>query len=153
MAKALRVLVVEDDEDQQNLLKLALEHAGHSVAAEVTRGDDPRLREPPECDVAIVDLTLPGASGVEVIRTLLDARAYLPVLVLSSSAHSAAITEALLAGALGYVVKGGRLADLVDAVDLVSARKPALSPQVKTVLESKSGADVDAAIARVKRWL
>ena len=121
----LTVLVVEDDPAQRQMLRVSLEARGHAVACEVERGDDPKLRGH-NADVAVVDLGLPGKSGIDVIRELRDARPDLPVLVLSASAHNAAITEALLAGALGYVVKGARLLDVVDAVELVAKKTQVL---------------------------
>ena len=119
---SLSVLVVEDDPSQREMLRVSLEARGHVVSCEVARGDDDKLRAH-TADVAVVDLGLPGKSGIDVIRELRDARPDLPVLVLSASAHNAAITEALLAGALGYVVKGARLLDVVDAVELVAKKQ------------------------------
>ena len=124
----LRTLIVEDDADLRRIMRVSLEKRGHSVAAEVERGDDPHIARV-VADVAVVDLGLPGKSGVEVIRALRDRN--VPVLVLSSSAHSAAVTEALLAGALGYVVKGARLNEVIDALELVAARKQVI-PRTKT---------------------
>jgi len=158
--QSLRVLVIEDDLAQQKLLRAMLERVGHRVVAEVARGDDIRLKDETllaDVDVAVVDLTLPGATGPDVIRGLLDRRPDLPALVLSASSHSAAITEALLAGALGYVVKGARMNEIVDAIDLVAKKKPVLSPQVQSELKKRSivepSGSVDAAIQRVKRFL
>jgi DNA-binding NarL/FixJ family response regulator len=155
---SLRVLVVEDDAAQVHMLRSMLQTAGHVVTATFGRGDDPGLPAAvADVDVAVIDLTLPGVSGIELIRRLLDQRPELPVLVLSSSSHSAAITEALLAGALGYIVKGARMQELLDAVALVSKRKPALSSQAQAVLKLEEArgkpGDVDAAVARVKRFL
>ena len=79
------------------------------------------------------------------------------MLVLSASSHSAAITEALLAGALGYIVKGTRMQELLDAVSLVAKRKPALSPQAESALKLESAlkarGNVDAVVERLKRFL
>jgi two-component system response regulator PhoP len=150
----LRVLLVEDDDDLRKMLRAALVRAGYSIGLECDRGDDPALTADVDVDVAVVDLTLPGLSGVEVIRGLLDRRPSLPVLVLSSSSHGSAVTEALLAGALGYVVKGARLQDLTDAVQMVARRQPALSAEAQAALSSRtSSADVERALARVRRWL
>ena len=81
---------MEDDGAQRHLLRMALNKRGHALVAEAARGDDPEIARA-VCDVAI-------RSGVEVIRALQDRR--VPVLVLSANAHSAAVTEALLAAPL-----------------------------------------------------
>ena len=152
--EALRVLLVEDDADLRHMLRATLTHAGHTVAFECERGDDPVLGTDVDVDVALVDLTLPGASGVDVIRTLLDRRPSLPVLVLSASSHSAAVTQALLAGALGYIVKGSRLQDVVDALQMVARRRPALSSDAENALQRNNDPeDVERALTRVRRWL
>jgi two-component system response regulator PhoP len=151
-ALPLQILIVEDDADQRRVLRAALEKGGHVVAHEAERGDDPVLGTDPDVDVAIVDLNLPGASGIEVIRTLLTNRPFLPVLVLSASDHQQAITEALFTGALGYIVKGARFQEVLDAVELVARRRPVLSEQARTAL-APGGANVDEALARIKRWL
>ncbi len=120
MSRTLRVLLIEDDAAQRHMLRLSLEKRGHQVAGEIARGDDDAIVGC-SADVAVVDLGLPGRSGVDVTRVL-RARD-VPVLVVSASAHSATVTEALLAGALGYIVKGARLGDIVDAVECVARRE------------------------------
>ncbi|OGQ26731.1 MAG: hypothetical protein A2138_23300 [Deltaproteobacteria bacterium RBG_16_71_12] len=145
-------MVVEDDADQRRLITSMLSRAGHTIALVAERGDDPAILET-EIDVAVVDLGLPGRSGVELIRALLDKRPLLPVLVVSASSHSAAITEALLAGALGYVVKGSRLHEVVDAVELIAHRTPAFSPEAQAVLANPRDANVEKALARLRKFL
>lgn len=152
MATTLRVMVVEDDGDQRRLITSMLSRAGHTIALAAERGDDPAILET-EIDVAVIDLGLPGRSGVELIRALLDKRPLLPVLVVSASSHSAAITEALLAGALGYVVKGARLHEVVDAVELIARRTPAFSPEAQAVLANPRDANVEKALARLRKFL
>ncbi|MBI1945148.1 MAG: response regulator transcription factor [Deltaproteobacteria bacterium] len=152
MVGTLRVMLVEDDEDQRRLIASMLTRAGHTIALGTGRGDDPGILQT-EVDVAIIDLSLPGRSGVEVIHALLDKRPLLPVLVVSASSHSAAITEALLAGALGYVVKGARLHEVVDAVELIARRTPAFSPEAQAVLANPRDANVEKALARLRKFL
>lgn len=117
--RSLRVLIVEDDLASSRLLRLSLEKRGHTVVAEAACGDDAQISSV-NVDVAVVDLGLPGRGGGDVIRALLDHDPALAVLVLSASAYGTAVIEALLAGARGYIVKGARLADIVDAVELVA---------------------------------
>lgn len=152
MAGTLRVMVVEDDVDQRRLITTMLSRAGHIIALATGRGDDPAILET-EVDVAVIDLGLPGRSGVEVIHALLDRRPQLPVLVVSASSHSAAITEALLAGALGYVVKGARLHEVVDAVELIARRTPAFSPEAQAVLAEPRDANVEKALAHLRKFI
>ncbi len=150
--ETLRVMVVEDDADQRRLITSMLTRAGHTVALAAERGDDPAILST-EVDVAVVDLGLPGRSGVEVIHALLDQHPLLPVLVVSAASHGAAVTEALLAGALGYVVKGAKLHEVVDAVELIARRTPAFSPEAQVVLADPRVANVEKALARLRKFL
>jgi DNA-binding NarL/FixJ family response regulator len=141
----LRVLIVEDDETQSHMLRKSLNMRGHVVVHAADRGDDPLLASV-QADVGVVDLSLPGKSGVEVIRALHARAVPLPVLVLSASAHSAAVTEALLAGALGFVVKGTRLSEVIDAVELVAQKKQVLPTHPRSDgTRSQEGAPVTSA--------
>lgn len=148
----LRVMVVEDDADQRRLLTVMLERAGHTVALAAERGDDPAILQQ-DIDVAVIDLNLPGKSGSEVIRALLDRQPVLPVLVVSAASDHAAVSEALLAGALGYVVKGARPSEVVDAVELVARRTPAFSPQVQPAVQPSREDGVEKAMARLRKFL
>ncbi len=145
-------MVVEDDASQRRLLTAMLEHAGHHVCLAAARGDDPAILAQ-ELDVAVVDLSLPGRSGADVIRALIDRQPHLPVLVVSAASDSAAISEALLAGALGYVVKGARPSEVVDAVELVARRTPAFSPEARAVMEPSHEVGVEKAMARLRKFL
>lgn len=148
----LRVLVVEDDADQRRLVSTMLERCGHRVTLAAERGDDPAIMDQ-DVDVAVIDLNLPGRSGLEVIRGLLDRQPLLPVLVLSASSDGATVSEALLAGALGYVVKGARPSEVVDAVELVARRSPAFSADAQAVLTAPVGDSAEKALARLRKFL
>lgn len=152
MTIALRVMLVEDDADQRRLMTVMLERAGHCVTLAAERGDDPAILEQ-DIDVAVIDLNLPGRRGTDLIRALLDKQPLLPVLVVSAASDGGAVSEALLAGALGYVVKGTRPSEVVDAVELVARRTPAFSPQAQAVMRPSSEASVEKAMARLRKFL
>lgn len=80
-----------------------------------------------EFDVAIVDLTLPDGSGVELIRELRDARPRCAVLVLTASEDYADRARAIDAGALGLLHKSTSLPDIIDAVRRVNTHESLLS--------------------------
>lgn len=71
-------------------------------------------------DVVIMDLHLPGISGVEATRRLLAARPGLGVLVLTMFEDDTSLLAALRAGARGYVVKGSDHAEIVTAIQAVA---------------------------------
>jgi two-component system KDP operon response regulator KdpE len=101
---APQVLVIEDDREIRRFVRAALESEGYRVCESetVARGViDAGTRKP---DVAILDLGLPDADGVEFIRAV-RAFSALPILVLSARTEEAAKIAALDAGADDYLTK------------------------------------------------
>lgn len=82
-------------------------------------------------DVAAVDLRLGDEDGVECVRKLRVARPGLPVLVVTMMADEALVARALDAGAAGYLLKSGRIEELVEALDLVQRGGTVLGPGVE----------------------
>ena len=101
MPLVARILVVEDSQDIAELLKHYLERAGHEVAM-VPAGTDvmPRVRVQVP-DLVVLDLMLPGMSGIDVLRTIRhDTRwAALPCIVLTAAGQDAQLREAESLGA------------------------------------------------------
>ena len=85
-----------------------------------------------EPDVAIVDIAMPQASGIDVARGLREASPDTHLLVLSMYSHAEYVHQALLAGALGYVAKESAGAVLVEAVRAVQAGRRYLSESLGT---------------------
>jgi two-component system, OmpR family, response regulator PhoP len=101
----MRVLVVEDDAALRETLKARLAEAGFTVDA-VSDGNEALyagLEYP--LDVAVIDLGLPGLTGLEVIRRLRAARKSYPVLILTARDNWRDKVEGLQAGADDYVAK------------------------------------------------
>jgi DNA-binding NarL/FixJ family response regulator len=82
------------------------------------------------CEVALVDLGLPGMSGIEVVRRLASARPEVDCLVFSASADDDDVFEALQAGASGYLLKGTDGQKLLDSIIEVAAGGAPMSPAI-----------------------
>lgn len=119
----LRLLLVDDHAMIREGLLRILERAGtgwevrsvgsgHEALAAVREGG---------YDMAIVDLSMPGMSGLELIRRLHGERPDLRILVLSMHAEEQYALRAFKAGAAGYVNKSRAPAELVDAVRKIAA--------------------------------
>ncbi|MBI3371625.1 MAG: response regulator transcription factor [Betaproteobacteria bacterium] len=80
-----------------------------------------------EPDVAVVDITMPQESGIDTARQLREASPDTHLLILSMHANPEYVHQALLAGALGYVVKDSAGRVLVEAVRAVHAGQRFLS--------------------------
>lgn len=118
----LRVLLVDDHTIVREGLKRILEatHENWVIHEEGSgfRALD-RLRHD-TCDLAVVDLSMPGMSGFELIRRIRAEFARLPVLVLSMHAEEEYALRAFKAGANGYVTKDSAADELVAAARKVA---------------------------------
>jgi len=85
-------------------------------------------------DLVIVDLGLPGANGIELIKNIRAEFQKLPVLILSMHDESLYALRALRAGAQGYVMKQEALENVISAIREVLAGRPYLSQEMSAKL-------------------
>jgi len=85
-------------------------------------------------DLAIVDLSLPGANGIELVKNIRAEFPKLPVLILSMHDESLYALRALRAGAQGYVMKQEALENVIIAIREVLAGRPYLSSDMSAKL-------------------
>ena len=88
------------------------------------------LRQRGLVDIVLMDLQLPGASGLEAIRTLRASYPELPVVAVSSSEDKRTVLETLDAGAMGFVPKSSTSAVLKAALKLIMSKGIYLPPSV-----------------------
>ena len=86
------------------------------------------VNDPP--DVVVLDLNLGDGSGIEVMRRMLARHGGLKVLVFTMYNSPAHATQALRAGALGYLTKSSDPAQMIDAVRSVAAGRQVIAPEV-----------------------
>lgn len=85
-------------------------------------------------DVVLMDLSLPGLSGTELVRRLLAIDARMAILVLSMHGDPATVNQMLGAGAAGYITKQYGLSALVRGLRSVAARHRYVSPDLMDAL-------------------
>lgn len=135
----LRLLLVDDHEMVRAGLRTFLglqpdmEVAGEAGSAEQALALVPRLRP----DIVLLDLVLPGMSGVEAVRRLRAAHPEVKVVVLTSYAGQEQVLPAVRAGVSGYLLKDVGPGELADALRTVHAGGASLDPSVAaTVVQS-----------------
>jgi DNA-binding NarL/FixJ family response regulator len=130
-------IVIGDDHTvvRQGLRKILEEQPGWEVVAEVGDGRS-AVREilDREPDVAILDIGMPLLTGIEVTRQVTRRVPSVHVLILSMHGNEAYITQALDAGAQGYLLKDSADTDLIRAVTAVASGKSFFSPAVARVM-------------------
>jgi two-component system invasion response regulator UvrY len=87
-----------------------------------------------ECDVLVLDISMPGRTGLDVLHVLKEEGSTLRVLVVSMYPEEQYAIRALRAGAFGYVNKGGDPAVLVAAVRTVSQGRKYVTPEIAQML-------------------
>ena len=105
MAKT--VLVVDDDPTQRRLLQAAVERAGFAcrVAPDGESGLEMARNPSDGVDVMLLDLIMPGLSGMDVLSKIQEVRPDLPVMVLTASGSIDTVVQAMRAGAIDFFVK------------------------------------------------
>ena len=98
------------------------------------------------CDVLVLDINLPGRSGLDVLHVLKEEGATVRVLVVSMYPEDQYAIRALRAGAYGYVNKGGDTQQIVEAVRMVAQGRKYITPEIAQMLaESLTQPQVEVA--------
>jgi len=98
------------------------------------------------CDVLVLDINLPGRSGLDVLHVLKEEGTTVRVLVVSMYPEDQYAIRALRAGAYGYVNKGGDTQQIVEAVRMVAQGRKYITPEIAQMLaESLTQPQVEVA--------
>ena len=136
MTEAIRVLLVDDQELVRSGLRRILRRKdGFDAVAECADGDEvPAAVAAHSPDVVVMDLRMKRVSGMEATRRLMDTETHHhrvpPVLVLTTFRDEELLSEALRAGAAGFVLKESSAEELIRAVRLVAAGESVLDPAI-----------------------
>jgi DNA-binding NarL/FixJ family response regulator len=102
-----------------------------TVVAEASNGDEAlKLIRELQPDVAVLDIQMPGQSGIDVTRAVRAARLPVGLLLLTAFDDEPYIRAALQAGANGYVLKTAEARDIIEAVQAVHEGKSAIDPAI-----------------------
>jgi len=130
--EGIRVFLLDDHELVRRGLRDLLEsETDVNVVGEASSADE-ALRRIPACqpNVAVLDVRLPGGSGIDVCREIRSNHPEIACLILTSFDDDDALFAAIMAGASGYVLKQVRGPALVSAVRTVAAGGTLFDPEV-----------------------
>ena len=143
----MKILVIEDDRTVGQYVKRGLEEH-HFQADLVDDGmEGLRLASGGRYDLLVLDLRLPGMSGLEVLRTLRDRGTTTPILVLTAQDAVDFKVQALRSGADDYVTKPFAFEELLARVEALARRPRALASPVLRV----GDLEIDQATHAVRR--
>jgi two-component system response regulator NreC len=132
----VRILLADDHTlVRQGIRRILEEHADWQVVAEASDGRE-AVRQALELrpDVVIMDIGMPQLSGLEATSQILRRAPSARVLVLSMHADEVYVTQAVEAGAIGYILKDSADTELLKAVTAAIQGRSFFSPVVTTVL-------------------
>lgn len=140
MAESLGVLIVDDHPlTREGLCAYIKRDPGFHVAGEAgSSAEALKIAAETKPDLALLDITLPDGSGLDLLRKLLELLPRIKVMMLSMHAKMEFIAQAFRLGALGYVVKGSPGERILDGLSVVARGDhfldSAISPEVVTRL-------------------
>ena len=126
----MRILVVEDEELLRGQLAKRLQKEGYAVEQAADGEEGLYIGEEFPLDLAIVDLGLPGLSGIELIRRLRGSGKEFPILILTARGNWQDKVEGLEAGADDYVVKPFHVEEVLARLNALLRRASGWSQPV-----------------------
>ena len=133
---AVRVLLGDDHTlVRQGIRRILQDHPELEVVGEAVDGREAvhkALELTP--DVVVLDVAMPGLSGIEATRQIVRRAPNIGVLMVSMHAEEAYVVQSLRAGAKGYVLKDSADVDLLNGIGAVAAGKSFFSPAVAKVM-------------------
>ena len=125
------MLLVDDHDLFRTGLRNLLEDQGLRVVGEAGTGNEAlRMVDELAPDVVVMDLNMPGISGVEATRQIAMIAPLTRVLVLTISDQDADVMDAILAGACGYLLKDSSIQDLMTGIQAAYRGESLISPTI-----------------------
>ena len=126
-----RVLLVDDHDLFRSGLRTLLEAEGVDVVGEARNGSDAvagiHTLAP---DVVVMDLNMPGMTGVEATRQITSLAPLTRVIVLTISDQDEDVMDAIVAGACGYLLKDASIEELIKGIESAAVGESLISPHI-----------------------
>jgi DNA-binding NarL/FixJ family response regulator len=128
---APRVLIVDDHDLFRSGLRNLLEEQGVQIVGEAAAGEEAlRIVRDLAPDVVVMDLNMPGMSGVEATRHISSVAPLTRVLMLTISDQDNDVIDAILAGACGYLLKDSSIQELMAGIRAAAMGESLISPTI-----------------------
>ena len=146
------VVLVEDNKDLREALRLAFSQVADEFRfVEAFADAESALKDIPalEPQVVLMDINLPGISGIECVRVLKQKMPMVNVIMLTVFAEDKTVFDSLCAGACGYITKNASPEQIIDAVREVKRGGAPMSPRIaRMVVQSFNNNFISTLTAR-----
>lgn len=121
--QAKRILCVDDDPDMRDIVRETLQSEGYEVA-EAQNGEEAiRCLDKEKFDLVLLDVVMPGPSGLDVLRFLGSKGNETPIAMITGKAGFTLATESYMLGAVEYITKPFTTEYLVDTVGRLTSKQ------------------------------
>ena len=134
--RGLRLLLVDDHDLFRTGLRRLLADQGFAVTDVASGAEAIEAVRAARPDVVVMDMNMPGMSGIEATAVITGEHPRVAVLMLTVAAHDERVIEAVRAGACGYLLKDARLPEIVAGVRAAAAGESVLASKVAGALVS-----------------
>ncbi|HEV8603281.1 MAG TPA: response regulator transcription factor [Gaiellaceae bacterium] len=154
-SSGLRVLLVDDHDLFRTGLRNLLEEQGVQIVGEAANGKDAvRIVREVVPDVVVMDLNMPGMSGVEATREITSDAPLTRVVVLTISDQDQDVMDAIVAGACGYLVKDSSIQELMRGIRAAAVGESLISPPIASkVLQRMRAVTLDKGAEKIRAEL
>ena len=121
-----RILVVDDEEHAREVLQRGLTQAGYACTTACSAAEAAERLEQEELDLVLLDINMPGKSGIEFLLDIRTAHPDIAVVMLTAIADVATAVKAMREGAYDYATKPFDLAELTVRVERALSRRALL---------------------------
>lgn len=164
MNDKIKVVIVEDDRELRQLLELLIDKQPDMQVTKTFSNGRSFINEfkTLDVDVVIMDINMPGKTGIECVSETKPLRSDVQFLISTSFENHEYIFQALCAGATGYMLKSSKPAELLEAVRQISQGGSPMSMQIARLVvgsfqaDKKTAASVNELSTREKEiihWL
>lgn len=133
-----RVAIVDDDDAVRAALKAVFAKVRNMTVVAALPDGESALRELPRCapDVVLMDIKLPGISGIECVSALKSALPEVRVVMLTGQSDEESVFQSIMAGADGYLLKPSSCAEVLQATrEILAGGAPISAPIARRVLD------------------
>jgi DNA-binding NtrC family response regulator len=136
---SMRILIVDDEEVLRDVLEVVLRREGFDIVSAASGEEALSMLDGEEIDLAILDVMLPGISGIDTLRAMRISNPNLPVIVITASSSIDGAIEAMKHGAFHYIPKPFKNDEVVLTVNkaLEQRRLSRENERLKTELSDK----------------